>query len=291
MSADLDALAAYTSSLNTLPNSPYREADGSLTATAEAGRTIFNDRGCSSCHEGARFIDNVRHDIGTVELSSGTANGQLLQGEGFDTPTLKGIWSTAPYLHNGQAATLEEVLLIPGHGTASLLNHTERTLLIDYLLQIDNSGESSSSICVVGQSIDDNDCDGLLNNIETGTGVFLSSSDTGTDPNNSDTDADGLLDGVETNTGIYIDASDTGTDPNNSDSDGDNLLDGVETNTEIYVDASNTGTSPHDSDTDNDGLDDGVEVANGTDPIKSRSYVSAHARIKSLNISDAFIWN
>jgi hypothetical protein len=268
LSADLDALAAYTSSLNTLPNSPYREADGSLTATAEAGRTIFNDRGCSSCHEGARFIDNVRHDIGTVELSSGTANGQLLQGEGFDTPTLKGIWSTAPYLHNGQATTLEEVLLIPGHGTASLLNHTERTLLIDYLLQIDNSGESSSSICVVGQSIDDNDCDGLLNNIETNTGIFLNSSDTGTDPNNSDTDADGLLDGVETNTGIYIDASDTGTDPNNSDSDGDNLLDGVETNTEIYVDASNTGTSPHDIDSDADGLDDGAEVANGTDPTK-----------------------
>ncbi|MDA8962784.1 Ig-like domain-containing protein [Pseudomonadales bacterium] len=268
LSADLDALAAYTSSLTTLPNSPYREADGSLTATAEAGRTIFNDRGCSSCHEGARFIDNVRHDIGTVELSSGTANGQLLQGAGFDTPTLKGIWSSAPYLHNGQAATLEDVLLIPSHGAASSLNHAERTLLIDYLLQIDNSGESSSSICVVGQSIDDNDCDGLLNNIETNTGIFLNSSDTGTDPNNSDTDADGLLDGVETNTGIYIDASDTGTDPNNSDTDGDSLLDGVETNTEIYVDASNTGTSPHDSDTDNDGLDDGVEVANGTDPTK-----------------------
>jgi hypothetical protein len=268
LSADLDALAAYTFSLTALPSSPHREADGSLTSTAEAGRVLFNTAGCSSCHEGTSFIDNLRHDIGTVELSSGTASGQPLQGQGFDTPTLKGIWSTAPYLHNGQADTLEEVLLIPGHGTASLLNYAERTLLIDYLLQIDNSGESSSSVCVVGQSIDDNDCDGLLNNIETNTGIFFNSSDTGTDPNNSDTDADGLLDGVETNTGIYIDASDTGTDPNNSDSDGDNLLDGVETNTEIYVDASNTGTSPHNSDTDNDGLDDGAEVANGTDPTK-----------------------
>lgn len=268
LSADLDALAAYTSSLNTLPSSPYRAADGSLTASAEAGRTLFNSTGCSSCHNGTNFIDNLRHDVGTVELSSGTASGQLLQGNGFDTPTLKGIWSTAPYLHNGQAATLEEVLLNPSHGAATSLTHTERALLIDYLLQIDHDGGSSLSVCIVGQAIDDNDCDGLLNDIETGTGVFLNSSDTGTDPNNSDTDADGLLDGVETNTGIYVDENDTGTDPNNSDTDGDSLLDGVETNTEIFVSTSNTGTSPHDIDSDNDGIDDGVEVANGTDPTK-----------------------
>ncbi|MDG1938808.1 MAG: hypothetical protein P8I62_08200, partial [Pseudomonadales bacterium] len=123
-------------------------------------------------------------------------------------------------------------------------------------------------VCIVGQAIDDNDCDGLVNDIETGTGVFLNSSDTGTDPNNSDTDTDGLLDGVETNTGIYVDENDTGTDPNNSDTDGDNLIDGVETNTEVFSSPIDTGTSPHDIDSDNDGLDDGLEVANGTDPTK-----------------------
>ena len=43
-----------------------------------------------------------------------------------------------------------------------------------------------------------------------------------------DTDGDGLPDAVETNTGIYLSSLDTGTDPNNADSGGDGLSDGVE---------------------------------------------------------------
>jgi len=43
-----------------------------------------------------------------------------------------------------------------------------------------------------------------------------------------DTDGDGLLDSVETNTGIYVDANNTGTDPNNPDTDGDGMNDGDE---------------------------------------------------------------
>ena len=43
-----------------------------------------------------------------------------------------------------------------------------------------------------------------------------------------DFDGDGLVNSVETNTGIYVDESDTGTDPNNPDTDGDGLKDGDE---------------------------------------------------------------
>jgi autotransporter-associated beta strand protein len=89
----------------------------------------------------------------------------------------------------------------------------------------------------------DDDLDGLTNLQE-----YLR----GTHPNNPDTDDDGLLDGVESNTGIWVGASDTGTDPLNPDSDGDSLLDGVETNTGIWVSATNTGTNPHLTDTDGD---------------------------------------
>jgi hypothetical protein len=46
----------------------------------------------------------------------------------------------------------------------------------------------------------------------------------GSDPNGDD-DFDGLLNGEETNTHIFVSASDTGTDPNNDDSDGDGDLD------------------------------------------------------------------
>ncbi len=50
----------------------------------------------------------------------------------------------------------------------------------------------------------------------------------GTDPQDSDTDDDGLLDGVETGTGIYVSPSDTGTDPLIEDTDGDYYPDGEE---------------------------------------------------------------
>jgi len=49
-----------------------------------------------------------------------------------------------------------------------------------------------------------------------------------TDPNNPDSDNDRLSDGVETNTGIFIDSGNTGTDPLNNDSDGDLLSDFIE---------------------------------------------------------------
>ena len=59
----------------------------------------------------------------------------------------------------------------------------------------------------------------------------------------SDTDGDGLDDSVETNTGIYLSETDTGTDPNNSDTDGDGLIDSLENNTGILVSSSFDFTS------------------------------------------------
>ncbi|NBQ65427.1 MAG: hypothetical protein EBT95_07850 [Verrucomicrobia bacterium] len=81
-----------------------------------------------------------------------------------------------------------------------------------------------------------------------------------------DQDGDGLADNVETNTGIYVSADNTGTDPARADTDGDGLNDGVETRTGTFVSASNTGTDPLLADTDGDGTSDGVEVAAGKDP-------------------------
>ena len=44
---------------------------------------------------------------------------------------------------------------------------------------------------------DDDDGDGLPDTVETGTGVFVSSEDTGTSPVDADSDGDGFGDGVE----------------------------------------------------------------------------------------------
>ncbi|MFL2479306.1 MAG: LamG-like jellyroll fold domain-containing protein, partial [Verrucomicrobiales bacterium] len=90
--------------------------------------------------------------------------------------------------------------------------------------------------------------------------------ETKTNPIVADTDSDGLSDGVETGTGTYVSATNTGTDPKNADSDGDGLLDGVETNSGTLVDEEDTGTDPNNADTDGDSYTDGGEVAGGTDP-------------------------
>ena len=100
--------------------------------------------------------------------------------------------------------------------------------------------------------------DRALSEIEIGS-IFSSGSE-GVCKVSLDSDGDGLPDSVETNTGIWVSPSDTGTDPNNTDTDGDGLLDGVETNTGTYVSATDTGTDPHVIDSDNDCISDGDEV-------------------------------
>jgi len=137
LSPDLDALAAYLGSLSTVAKSPYRSSNGTLTATAETGKSIFVANDCASCHKGNGFTDsavNVRHDIGTiVQPTSGNRLGGAL--DGLDTPTLRGLWLTAPYLHDGSAASLADA--IAAHGGITL-SATDRSNLADYLLQIDD---------------------------------------------------------------------------------------------------------------------------------------------------------
>lgn len=119
LSLDLDALAAYVSSLghSSLPRSPHRQSDGSLTAAAVAGRTVFVAEGCATCHAGPQMTDSsvgvgLLHDVGTLRTTSGGRLGGPLPG--IDTPTLRGLWATAPYFHDGSAETLEAVFSVAG---------------------------------------------------------------------------------------------------------------------------------------------------------------------------------
>src|SRR5262249_52024773 len=122
---------------------PYRASDGSLTADGVAGKALFASLNCASCHTGNQFTDSsadVLHDVGTLKPSSGQRLGQPLTG--IDTPTLKGIWETPPYFHDGSAATLTNVFDSTNglHGTAAAsLTPTQKQQLIAYLLQIDDS--------------------------------------------------------------------------------------------------------------------------------------------------------
>lgn len=166
LAPDLDALAAYVGSLAKVNASPYRAADGAMTADARAGEAIFNsDRaGCARCHVPPLYTDSrlpglggagpatllpgdfltpqgfLVHDVGTLKASSGQRQGDTLRG--IDTPTLKGIWETGPYLHDGSAASLGEVIGAANpddrHGGTSHLDAREKEQLVAFLLQLDD---------------------------------------------------------------------------------------------------------------------------------------------------------
>lgn len=139
----LDALAAYVTSLDRPRPSPFARDERS-----ERGRALFFDArvGCATCHSPPRFTDSdldtrVVHDVGTMRPSSGGRLGGALRG--IDTPSLLGGWATAPYLHDGRAASLRDVLTIENagdrHGATSHLSAAEIDDLVSYLRTIDGA--------------------------------------------------------------------------------------------------------------------------------------------------------
>jgi MYXO-CTERM domain-containing protein len=143
VSPELDALAAYLASFDGVNPSPYRNPDGTLTPDGSAGKALFEKLGCDFCHGGPDFTDSARgllHDVGTVTASSGTRAGEPLLG--LDSPTLLGVWETPPYLHDGSAETLRDVLTTKNttglHGFVSALSSVEVDQLVAYLQQIDD---------------------------------------------------------------------------------------------------------------------------------------------------------
>ena len=118
----LDNLSSYVSSLGreTLPKSPHRAANGTLSTTAIAGQAVFAGQNCASCHSGGQMTDSTGgfgvaptlHDVGTLRTTSGSRLGSALPG--IDTPTLAGIHATAPYFHDGSAPALADVFKVAG---------------------------------------------------------------------------------------------------------------------------------------------------------------------------------
>ncbi|HEX3759497.1 MAG TPA: c-type cytochrome [Kofleriaceae bacterium] len=118
---DTDALAAYLESLPAV-RAPTRDP-----AQVARGKQVFEAEGCQSCHDGPAYTDRQRHKLaGTLRES--------------DTPSLIGVAASAPYFHDGSAATLEALLRDRGavHGmadTARLSDHeiADLTAFLDTL--------------------------------------------------------------------------------------------------------------------------------------------------------------
>lgn len=131
LSKELDALAEYTNS-HQFELSPH--AKQGLSDSAQRGRQLFlsAEVGCAKCHSGSYATDLKMHDVGT-----GRSDPTELMGTKYDTPTLLGIYRSAPYFHDGTAKTLKEVLTIfnqdDQHGKTSHLNDQQIEDLVEYL--------------------------------------------------------------------------------------------------------------------------------------------------------------
>jgi cytochrome c peroxidase len=111
------ALAAFERTMEPGP-SPFDawvEGDeGAISEAAKRGFVLFTGKAnCSGCHTGWRFTDDNFHDIGTSTSDRGRGNAvkddPMLQ-FAFKTPTLRSVALRPPYMHNGSAVSLYEVV-------------------------------------------------------------------------------------------------------------------------------------------------------------------------------------
>jgi YVTN family beta-propeller protein len=133
-SYDLDALAAFIDSLQ-IPASPTHANGKPLTESEQRGQAIFNDPTirCAECHPAPLYTDKRKHDVGTA-----TADERI--GPEYDTPSLRGLYDSSPYFHDGSAAVLSEALTFPSpgseHDVSGLLSEYEIQDLIVFLIAL-----------------------------------------------------------------------------------------------------------------------------------------------------------
>ena len=106
------ALVAYLDTLKP-PVSAFDQ--GTLSASARRGEDLFQGKGgCIGCHSGPLLTDNALHDtlvpkVSDGDTDTGAATSGPLRGS-FNTPQMRDLRNTAPYMHNGSLKTLREVV-------------------------------------------------------------------------------------------------------------------------------------------------------------------------------------
>jgi YVTN family beta-propeller protein len=138
---ELEALLTY---LNNIPLAPNRHLapDGQLTEAQERGKNIFYRRNtneghvipvenrCDTCHPAETHY--------TARISTDVRSATKFDTNGlFDIPQLDRVYEDAPYLHNGEALTLEEIWTVfnnqDTHGVTSDMSKDQLNDLIEFL--------------------------------------------------------------------------------------------------------------------------------------------------------------
>ena len=118
---DAVCVDAYLKSLRPV-SSPYL-INGKLSEKAQTGKEVFDRLQCGECHSGSYYTDMKMHRIGDdIEFE-----------KGWDTPTLREVWRTAPYLFDGRAATMKEVFEVHKHGISKKISEKDIEALTEYV--------------------------------------------------------------------------------------------------------------------------------------------------------------
>ena len=127
---DAKAIDEYMKSLQPV-RSPYL-VGGKMNESQERGEMLFEEAKCSHCHTGDYLTDMKSHNV-----DSGLDE---YKDFAFDTPTLKEVWRTAPYLYDGRARTIFEMLKKYNtqnkHGVTSKLSDDDLRDLEAYVLTL-----------------------------------------------------------------------------------------------------------------------------------------------------------
>ncbi len=123
------AVVAYMETLE-YPRNPYRPADGSKTPEVERGEAVFKSAkaACNTCHGGPELTDGKIHSVGLDE------RGDVY--EGYNPPSLRGVYDKYPYLHDARSPTLRDALSGPHSSeitAGGALTEQELSDLIAYL--------------------------------------------------------------------------------------------------------------------------------------------------------------
>ena len=114
-----------------------------LTESVRRGYALFTGRAqCSHCHAGPLLTDEEFHDTGVswgVDAGRFEVTGQAQDRGRFKTPSLRNVTLTAPYMHDGSLATLQDVLQFydRGGGPNPNLDSAIRPLRLDEGERID----------------------------------------------------------------------------------------------------------------------------------------------------------
>ncbi len=121
------AIATFERSVvsNNAPYDKYMTGDKSvLSASAVNGMNLFFGKAkCVICHNGPVFTDSGFHNIGvqqhgplTEDLGRFNISKEDFDKGGFKTPGLRSVSASAPYMHDGSAASLTEVVRFYNRG-------------------------------------------------------------------------------------------------------------------------------------------------------------------------------